>query len=193
MGYRKFYYDDVVRIASPIYRNHIGHTGRIISTRITKLESNNKPLVHYGVACECGGNLAPLAIHMELVVIAEEDHGYPSVQESRLKFFLDSIGEDHAKDFDMLCDKVQESLSSLRLKRDRRVLSQKFGLDGEESKTIQEIADEEGVTRQRIHQIATRAMQTLQGIPSPIKYVFTGITPKHTPKRSGNGHNTVEE
>ena len=167
MAYRKFYYGDMVKITSSIYKKHIDHTGRITSTRITTLESNNKPLVHYDIACECGMNLAPLAVHMELVAIAEEDEGYPTVQESRLRFFLDTIGGDDAQNIEGLLDKVDERLSSIRMKRDRRVISQRFGLDGQQSKTIQEIADDEGVTRQRIHQITTRAMNKLQGIPAP--------------------------
>ncbi|GAA0966283.1 TnsA endonuclease N-terminal domain-containing protein [Actinocorallia libanotica] len=57
---------------------------------------------------------------------------------------------------------VAAALSGLRLARDRRVLAARLGLDERESwRTLQEIGEELGVSRERIRTLQDRALETL--------------------------------
>ena len=58
-----------------------------------------------------------------------------------------------------LVDKALESLTD----QQRRVLVLRFGLDGKEKRTLQEIADEYSLTRERIRQVQNMAINKLRG------------------------------
>ena len=47
-------------------------------------------------------------------------------------------------------------------KRDREILTKRFGLDGHGERTLKEVADELNVTRERIRQLQNKAMQRLR-------------------------------
>lgn len=46
--------------------------------------------------------------------------------------------------------------------REQTILRKRFGIDGEEERTLQQLAEEFGVTRERIRQIETRALEKLR-------------------------------
>jgi RNA polymerase primary sigma factor len=46
--------------------------------------------------------------------------------------------------------------------RMRRVLSLRFGLDGESPQTLEEVGGELGITRERVRQLETRALRELR-------------------------------
>jgi RNA polymerase sigma factor (sigma-70 family) len=54
--------------------------------------------------------------------------------------------------------KLLETLDS----REQTILRKRFGIDGEEEQTLQQLAEEFGVTRERIRQIETRALAKLR-------------------------------
>lgn len=162
MGYRKLYFNDVVKITSQLFGIHMNHIGRVTSTRIKTYSAASKPkgVVTYCIACECGGNIMPVGAYLDLVAVAEQDGGYPSVHDSRMIYFLKSIYI--TPDYGRLQEQLEGALSILGSKRESRIITRRFGLDGEPSKTEQAIADDEGITRQRIHQIEQRIMNKLR-------------------------------
>ena len=46
--------------------------------------------------------------------------------------------------------------------RMRRVLSLRFGLDGESPQTLEEVGTQLGITRERVRQLETRALRELR-------------------------------
>ena len=161
MGYRKLYFNDVVKITSPVLGAHLNHIGRVAFTKVKTyvVKSEPKKVVTYGIACECGSNLKPLGAHLDLVAIAEQDDDYPSVHDSRMIYFLKSI---YIKpSYERLQKQVDKVLASLKIDRDKRIITRRFGLDGKPSKTEQAVADDEGITRQRVHQIEQRVLNSL--------------------------------
>ena len=44
----------------------------------------------------------------------------------------------------------------------RRVLSLRFGLDGEPPQTLEEVGSQLGITRERVRQLETRALRELR-------------------------------
>ena len=56
--------------------------------------------------------------------------------------------------------RVQEALTAVPL-REREILSRRFGLDGGEEQTLEEVGDRMGVTRERVRQLEARALRRL--------------------------------
>jgi DNA-directed RNA polymerase sigma subunit (sigma70/sigma32) len=50
--------------------------------------------------------------------------------------------------------------------KERDVLTKRFGLDGKGERTLQEIADDVGLTKERIRQIQNRALEYLKNGPA---------------------------
>ena len=150
MGYRKFYYGDTVTVAGGRYPSHEGHKGRIVGTHITPRQ------LYYRLACECGKQLSPSANQMDLVATPHEDPDYLTVQEIRMDYFLRQVGVEPQRD--TMNQQIEKSLATIRKVRDRKVMTQRFGLDGSEGKSLQEIGDEYGLTRQRVYQIEARLL-----------------------------------
>jgi len=61
----------------------------------------------------------------------------------------------------LLREDVRRMLKELSA-RERRVLRSRFGLDSCESHTLEEVANEMGVTRERVRQIQSRALRKLR-------------------------------
>jgi RNA polymerase primary sigma factor len=57
---------------------------------------------------------------------------------------------------------VRELISARLSPREQRILSLRFGLDGNERQTLEEVAEDMGVTRERIRQIERRALRRLR-------------------------------
>jgi RNA polymerase primary sigma factor len=112
--------------------------------------------VYYRVACECGKQISPSANSMDLVTTPYEDPNPQTVQEIRMDYFLRQVGVEPQRD--AMKQQVKESLATIRKRRDRKILTQRFGVDGSEGKSLQEIGDEYGLTRQRVQQIEARLL-----------------------------------
>jgi RNA polymerase primary sigma factor len=57
--------------------------------------------------------------------------------------------------------RIQEMVGALD-EKERDVMRMRFGLDGEEPKTLQEIGETMGLSRERIRQIESRAKEKLR-------------------------------
>jgi RNA polymerase primary sigma factor len=62
---------------------------------------------------------------------------------------------------DMLCERINEVLSSLS-PREARILRLRFGLDCDKSYTLEEVGQKFGLTRERIRQIEGKALRRLR-------------------------------
>ena len=159
MAYRKFFYGDAVIIRHQKYHGHFGHRGQVVGTHIILVEDTKKTRISYRVACECGGNITPPAAYMDLVTTPHEDPDSHSIQEIRMDYFLRRVGAEPKRD--SLEQQVKEALATVRKPRDREVMSQRFGLDGAESRTLQAIGDDFGVSKARIQQIEVRLIRKI--------------------------------
>lgn len=78
----------------------------------------------------------------------------------------DFVGEDHTDDRDNELDvhfmllQLKEAVSE----RDYQILVQRYGLDGEGERTLQEIAETNDITRARVHQIENNLLKRLRTI-----------------------------
>jgi RNA polymerase primary sigma factor len=52
----------------------------------------------------------------------------------------------------------------------RRVLSLRFGLDGESPQTLEEVGTQLGITRERVRQLETRALRELRQIAPGLEH-----------------------
>ncbi|MCC7104461.1 MAG: sigma-70 family RNA polymerase sigma factor, partial [Chloroflexi bacterium] len=77
------------------------------------------------------------------------------------------VPDENAPDLDdaanraMLREQIRAVLGTLS-GRERRVVELRFGLDGDRDRTLSEIGDELGVTRERIRQIEAKALRKLR-------------------------------
>ena len=78
----------------------------------------------------------------------------------------DFVGEDHTDETDNELDvhfmlmQLKESVSE----RDYKILVQRYGLDGNGERTLQEIAEDNGITRARVHQVENNLIRRLRTI-----------------------------
>jgi RNA polymerase primary sigma factor len=63
---------------------------------------------------------------------------------------------------------LQEALASLS-ERMRHVLVLRFGLNGQIPKTLEEVGNELGVTRERVRQLESRALRELQSVAPELR------------------------
>jgi RNA polymerase primary sigma factor len=90
------------------------------------------------------------------------------IQEGEYFQFGDIVGDEESDDpFETLRDKdmleeVDELLDMLG-DRERMIINSRFGLDGQEPKTLEEIGETFGVTRERIRQLQNVALLKLRG------------------------------
>ena len=61
----------------------------------------------------------------------------------------------------MLKEQMEDVLETLS-ERERAVLEMRFGLDGSQGRTLEEVGREFGVTRERIRQIEAKALRKLR-------------------------------
>ena len=169
MAYRKFFHGDTVLVNGDKSYIHGGHIGRVGGIYITPQN------VSYRVACECGKNITFAAAQMDLVTTPHEDPAPQTVQEIRMEHFLRRVGVDPQRD--TLKQQVKESLAAIRKRRDRKIMAQRFGLDSSESKTLQELGDEYGLTRARVQQIEARLLGKIRHAMEKENYENRVATP----------------
>ena len=67
----------------------------------------------------------------------------------------------HETEFEFLKDEIEEILSTLT-SREQEVLRLRFGLDDDQPRTLEEVGEQFGVTRERIRQIEKKALRKLR-------------------------------
>jgi RNA polymerase primary sigma factor len=88
--------------------------------------------------------------------------------------------------YERLESKTMQSLLQEAVKildhREATILRERFGLGGSSEKTLDEVGDEFGVTRERIRQIQNSALDKLRALIEDLETVRT-----HKPQRAVNG------
>lgn len=80
----------------------------------------------------------------------------------------DAVGEDHTSEHDneldvyFMLEKLRQTVSA----RDYMILTQRYGLDGEGERTLQELSDSFDITRARCHQIEQNLLKKLRAVVS---------------------------
>ena len=74
----------------------------------------------------------------------------------------DTPSMDEIVDHGQLREEVQDVVQAMLKPRERAVLRLRFGLDGSRSRTLDQVATEFGVTRERVRQIEARALRRLR-------------------------------
>ena len=152
MSDRKFFYGDTVEFISPLkYPAHVNHKGVVAGTEIHK---NPRHLIIYKVQCECGNLLRPQAAQLSLYSEESIDISW-----ARLCNFIEEAGKEIKSNKSLFS--IKDKLFSRLNEREQDILTMRYGLNGENNKTLQQIADMQGVTRQRIHLIQSRAIGKL--------------------------------
>jgi RNA polymerase primary sigma factor len=96
---------------------------------------------------------------LEMPVNEEEDHQLGNVlQDQAVQDPADIICQEVSSQ--MLREEVEKALRGLTV-QESRVLHLRYGLDDERCRTLQEVGDVLGVTRERVRQIEMRALQKL--------------------------------
>jgi RNA polymerase primary sigma factor len=103
--------------------------------------------------------MAQLPVSLEKPIGEQEDAKLADLVEDEL---AESPFEEAA--VSLLCIEVEQALSALP-QRGRRVIELRFGLDGGQPQTLEEVGRAFGVTRERIRQIETTALKTLASLP----------------------------
>jgi len=75
--------------------------------------------------------------------------------------FIEDKGAESATGYTLLKEKIQDVLCSLT-KRERRVLTLRFGLDDGCQRTLEEVGNEFNVTRERVRQIEAKALRKMR-------------------------------
>lgn len=164
--YQKFYYNDRVRVISDIYKDHMGHVGvvRIIGgislryiNHLYRLDPNidvwveaEKEKAVYGVECECGDSINPLASHLELETPMNSKK-YRPLSDLRLNYLYNFRGID-----------VRKWLSEQNFdERSIDILIKRYGLCGHNRQTYAQIAESLELSKERIRQIIRKAQRKL--------------------------------
>ena len=156
---RKFFSGEIVEFTSTTkyakHQFHLGIVKKIIIRRVPYYSTT------YMVDCECGARLIPEAPQLSLVVAPLERPNIASVSNARNTYFLKQLGLDQKTDSVPIEDQVEDLLSRLT-EREKDILTLRYGLDGSYNRTLQQIGDMQGVTRERIRQVESKAMHRLR-------------------------------
>ena len=153
MAYRKFFYGDRVLITGEKYKPHLSHEGRVTGTLIKSHR------VTYKVACDCGKSIKPKAFHMDLMATPHRETAPLSIHDAQMEHFLRVVGKEPKRP--KLSQQINSTLSKLG-KRDTYILTKRFGLDGDDGKTHQDIGAKLGITKARVQQVERILLQRLQ-------------------------------
>jgi len=103
--------------------------------------------------------MAQLPVSLEKPIGEQEDAKLADFVEDEL---AESPFEEAA--VSLLCMEIEHALSALPA-RERRVIELRFGLDGGQPQTLDEVGRAFGVTRERIRQIENNTLKTLASLP----------------------------
>jgi RNA polymerase sigma factor (sigma-70 family) len=164
---RKFFSGEIVEFTSS--RKYLKHQSHLAVVKKILIRREPYRAVMYMVDCDCGAKLMPQASQLSLAGASADNRDAESISEARSTYFLKEIGLDGSGLFpsgdrvpgESIEDQVRNLLSRLP-EREKNVLTLRYGLDGNYNKTLQQIGEIHGVTRERIRQIANRAMRRLR-------------------------------
>jgi RNA polymerase sigma factor (sigma-70 family) len=154
---RKFFSGEMVEF-TPSSRKYLKHQSHLAVVKKILIRREPYRAVMYMVDCDCGAKLMPQAPQLSLAVPSVGPHDAESVSRARSTYFLKEMGFDESGLSPSIEDQVRDLLSRLP-EREKNVLTLRYGLDGNYNKTLQQIGEIHGVTRERIRQIAKRAMR----------------------------------
>lgn len=104
------------------------------------------------------------------------DAPYGSEEDATLGDFLEDdkyMTPDKAANLTLLKENLYEMLDFLT-PRERKIIIMRFGLDGGEIHTLEEVGKEFGVTRERVRQIEAKTLEKLRTHPNADKIKFFG-------------------
>ena len=156
---RKFFSGEIVEFTSS--RKYLKHQAHLAVVKKILIRREPYRAVMYMVDCDCGAKLMPQAPQLSLAAPSVDNHDAESISEARSSYFLKEIGYEMPASSVSIEDQVRDLLSRLP-EREKNVLTLRYGLDGNYNKTLQQIGEIHGVTRERIRQIANRAMRRLR-------------------------------
>ena len=159
---RKFFYGDMVIFNSQSrihFPRHVGHRAIIAGTVLFR-PRGKRSKVNYNVECGCGARLIPKGAHMDFVDGPTGDDVEHSTLHLRLEYFLGLI-ESTIKESQSLEKQVEMVLAPLS-ERDRQLLSARYGLHGQQSKNLRQIAEDLSLTKARIQQLEQSLLERLR-------------------------------
>lgn len=138
----------------------------ILRTHKQLMKKNNQEPTHDQLAekLQCSVKSVSQTLNFDAPVMSFDQGGKDdSPSQSMATFIADknSMTPDHnmdENDLQMLTQKILSSLS----RRDREILCRRFGLLGYETQTLQEVAAEVGLTRERIRQLQVTSLAKLK-------------------------------
>jgi RNA polymerase primary sigma factor len=108
----------------------------------------------------------PIAIDALMEAEMDEDSDVPSLEDAHSLHFAEMVEEASVH------DRIQLVLALLG-PREERVLRLRFGFDGGEEWTLEEVGRLLNLTRERIRQIESKALKTLRRLSN--RAIFSGI------------------
>ncbi len=143
-------------------RRQLAKTRKALSAKLGRTATNEEVAARSGTTTEKLERMETHFAQQELSLDAPPNDNF---ERSRGESFRDP-GTDEPTPFDALSDRMtrhrlDELLSQLR-PTEASIIRQRYGLDGRAERTLQEIADQQGLSRERIRQIQTSALCKLR-------------------------------
>lgn len=138
---------------------------------LNHVEIIRRPVHLYKKNAKDGGEGArtwkPLARMFTEMLLDSHVDGDPTFEDRFLDEHLPADEELAERDHDLACRRLAPWLLFQIGPRERKILQRRFGLLGGGEKTLQEIGDELGVTRERIRQLEDEALDACWGVVPP--------------------------
>ena len=161
---RKFFSGEIVEFI-PSSLKYMKHHSHLAVVKKILIRRDPYRAIMYMVDCDCGAKLMPQAPQLSLASASAGNRDAESISQAlgshRSTYFLKEIGLEGSGLFPSIEDQVRDLLSRLP-EREKNVLILRYGLEGNDNRTLQQIGEIHSVTRERIRQIANRAMRRLR-------------------------------
>jgi len=161
---RKFFSGEIVEFI-PSSLKYMKHHSHLAVVKKILIRRDPYRAIMYMVDCDCGAKLMPQAPQLSLAGASADNRDAESISQAlgshRSTYFLKEIGLEGSGLFPSIEDQVRDLLSRLP-EREKNVLILRYGLEGNDNRTLQQIGEIHSVTRERIRQIANRAMRRLR-------------------------------
>ena len=161
---RKFFSGEIVEFI-PSSLKYMKHHSHLAVVKKILIRREPYRAIMYMVDCDCGAKLMPQAPQLSLASASAGNRDAESISQAlgshRSTYFLKEIGLEGSGLFPSIEDQVRDLLSRLP-EREKNVLILRYGLEGNDNRTLQQIGEIHSVTRERIRQIANRAMRRLR-------------------------------
>ncbi len=150
---QKFFPGDTVTITDPRYRKHMEHKGEIIDAQFV-WSSKDKVWrrMEYLVRCGCGLEFLLTGAFFSFV-----PDPYVPLSPERLRHFLTRLGLDPDSPSPHLA-----SLVDILTEQQKDVINRRYGLTGLGNETLQAIANDYGITRERVRQVEQQGIEKIK-------------------------------